>query len=389
MRHQFTRQELYELVWSEPASKLGPQLGISGVGLAKACRRGDIPVPERGYWARLQAGKPVVKRPLPPRGLGMPDSLVVGESSYESYEALRARILSEPIAPPVTFSETLEQVTERVRKLVGKVHVARTLNRPHPLVARLLEEDARRQERRVNSSFVLSTDAPLFETPIERRRLRILNAIFLAVQRSGCRPWLRDKAAHDIGLLVGERNVGFSLECVVQRQRAGGRAKNGGKGTKRAKIKLAIPAARGASASEASWQDTDGRQIEAQLNEAVVALIAAGEAQHRAAVQASREWFIERKAELELEERQRRAEEDRRERERLAKLEQERIDRLFNAANDWRRAGDLRAFVEAVRDANRDLSAPDAIERLRDWADDALAAADRLDPLRGGGLRFD
>jgi len=49
----------------------------------------------------------------------------------------------------------------------------------------------------------------------------------------------------------------------------------------------------------------------------------------------------------------------------------------------------LRAFVEAVRAANRDLRTPAAMERLERWADDALAAADRLDPLRGGELRFD
>ena len=52
--HTFTRQELYDLVWSEPMIKLAARYKISGNGLAKACRRADIPVPERGYWARKQ-----------------------------------------------------------------------------------------------------------------------------------------------------------------------------------------------------------------------------------------------------------------------------------------------------------------------------------------------
>ena len=37
--------------------KLARKLDISDVGLAKACRRHNIPRPPRGYWAKLAAGK--------------------------------------------------------------------------------------------------------------------------------------------------------------------------------------------------------------------------------------------------------------------------------------------------------------------------------------------
>lgn len=49
------RQELYDLVWSEPMIKLGARFGISGNGLKKACKRASIPVPPQGYWNKLQA----------------------------------------------------------------------------------------------------------------------------------------------------------------------------------------------------------------------------------------------------------------------------------------------------------------------------------------------
>jgi hypothetical protein len=68
--HTFTRQELYDLVWSEPIHTFATKYSISGRGLAKACASANIPVPERGYLAKLQAGKNVFKRPLPPRKLG-------------------------------------------------------------------------------------------------------------------------------------------------------------------------------------------------------------------------------------------------------------------------------------------------------------------------------
>jgi hypothetical protein len=52
----FTRQQLYELVWTEPVEKLAGKFGLSDRGLAKLCERHAIPTPPRGYWARKQAG---------------------------------------------------------------------------------------------------------------------------------------------------------------------------------------------------------------------------------------------------------------------------------------------------------------------------------------------
>lgn len=45
---RLSRQALYELVWTEPMSVLAPRLGISDVGLAKICRRFNVPRPGRG-----------------------------------------------------------------------------------------------------------------------------------------------------------------------------------------------------------------------------------------------------------------------------------------------------------------------------------------------------
>jgi hypothetical protein len=60
-----TRAELYAKVWSEPMVKIAKEFGISDRGLAKTCNRLEVPVPPRGYWAKLQAGKRVSKLPLP------------------------------------------------------------------------------------------------------------------------------------------------------------------------------------------------------------------------------------------------------------------------------------------------------------------------------------
>jgi len=62
-----TRDDLYELVWSKPMCELAKAFGISDVALAKRCRGLGIPVPVRGYWARLDAGQTPYRPKLPER----------------------------------------------------------------------------------------------------------------------------------------------------------------------------------------------------------------------------------------------------------------------------------------------------------------------------------
>ena len=57
--HEFRldRAALFDRVWSEPVEKLAKDWGLSGRGLAKVCRRLQIPVPPRGFWAKLEHGQ--------------------------------------------------------------------------------------------------------------------------------------------------------------------------------------------------------------------------------------------------------------------------------------------------------------------------------------------
>jgi hypothetical protein len=52
---RFTREELYEKVWSKSMSSLAKEWGISDVGLAKIWNRQNIPRPDLGYWAKRKA----------------------------------------------------------------------------------------------------------------------------------------------------------------------------------------------------------------------------------------------------------------------------------------------------------------------------------------------
>jgi hypothetical protein len=49
---KLTRNELYAMVWDKPITRLSKEFGISDVGFAKICRKHNIQLPARGYWAR-------------------------------------------------------------------------------------------------------------------------------------------------------------------------------------------------------------------------------------------------------------------------------------------------------------------------------------------------
>src|SRR5205085_1718283 len=62
----FDREALFEAVWNEPMTRLAKRYSISDVGLRKICIAVEVPVPPRGYWAKLAHGKAPVRPALPP-----------------------------------------------------------------------------------------------------------------------------------------------------------------------------------------------------------------------------------------------------------------------------------------------------------------------------------
>jgi hypothetical protein len=298
-----------------------------------------------------------------------------------------SRVLTEPIPPAPTFAEDLAQVAVRVQKLVRKVPAPHVSHRLHPLVARLLDQDERRRQAREKSSYPLLSDAPVFDTPFARRHLRILNALFLALQRAGARPLVRDREGRDTAVEVGRQSVSFVIERIGEIRESRPSARPGMKVQRkpgRPKLRLTIGAFEAGSRGK-SWEDSADAKLEQWLTEIVVELFITGETNYRAGALAAHEWWLQRRAELEEEARRQREEAARRERERLAKLERERVEALLKEAENWRRAADLRSLVEAVRTATV-ASDPGSAVKLDRWANSVLALADRIDPVRAGRL---
>ena len=119
------------------------------------------------------------------------------------------------------------------------------------------------------------------------------------------------------------------------------------------------------------------------MTDIAIQVILTAEIQYRESALRQYQWRVQRKAELEEEERKRKLEAELAEKERQKRIEQGRVDRLLRDAAAFHQAGTIRKYVEAIRStqARESASSPNEVEQWSQWA---LAQADRIDPAIGG-----
>ncbi len=377
--HFFTRKELYDLVWSTAKKNLATQFGVSDVAIGRACRKANIPVPDRGYWARKLSGRAPVRPELPPRFPGSPDRVRIGGDSWATYWSVVSP--TDPLPPEPVFSETLDSVRDRILGLVRKVAYPRlTVDMAHPVVRQLLLDEEERAKEYANRSYVWYQ--PRLSTPSDKRRLRIFNALFLALQRVGCRAFLetardrRDDAEASVS--VGGAFVALRLTEVVEKKR-----KTEEKPAKPTRLRLELVSVPQDTEMKKAWEDFESERIEQHLRDVVIEILFAGELQYRHSERQQYAWLVERKARQEEAERQRVLEVERKAQELEARRQRAEVGRLLSEATSLQRAATIRSYVATVRSRQGGLGVgPDVVER---WAAWALSHADRIDPLRNPG----
>tara|TARA_R110001592_G_scaffold10110_2_gene52751 strand:+ start:12487 stop:13692 length:1206 start_codon:yes stop_codon:yes gene_type:complete len=387
--HDLTRQELYDLAWAEPLRGIAERLGISGSGLAKVCRQNGIPTPDRGYWTKLKAGKPTIKARLPLREPGMPDILRIGGHRHYYGSALTSQLQVDPesvpeIQPPV-FSESIEELTERVRKRIPKtVRASKTMTNLHPQVSRLLAEDAVRKEKERTSPYFV-WDKPLFDSPFERRRLRLMSALCMVLTEARTSPRVEGKEGR-FSVGIGTQRLSITIEPVKP---ASPRKKTATATTENPQepMRLTLPVSTNQGATNDVWEDQDDLPLEERLKEIVLAVIVGGELSYRSGCLRGYKWDVERRHKAIDEVRKKRAEQARLGRERIERIQAEQLKALTDEAAAWRQAAEIRSYVAAVQaeHAKRAISSEASLA----WANWALAEADRIDPLRRDDVRQD
>jgi hypothetical protein len=372
--YEVSRSELYEQVWTVPMSKLAKRYGISDVGLAKICKRNNIPRPARGYWARKEAGYKVVKLPLPPGD----DSIIT--------------------VNPNPFSLIFSRGKDSALKVISshdsnneRVVVPERLSNPHPLIKQ--------------SSELLKACEPsdfgLLEPPKKgcldivvskntlRRALRIMDTIIKSLEKRGHGVFLSESSTktkildvtvsfgineklttkkkqpkdHDLG---GYYKFGHSL-FVEERVPSGNLC-----------LTIHDEARYWSYGCQQNWNDGKKQRLEDRIGSFIEGLVNVA----FATMEHIRQEEEEKRKRIEYEKKRR---DERRRKAELKKRyheEQQRVLNLISDAENWDKAKTIRAYIQEIERLASIGKLPLDLDRdVEEWLKWARAQADRLDPL--------
>jgi len=376
---QFTREQFYEKVWSQPATAMSEELGVPAVLIAKACKDHGIPNPYPGYWTQLRCGKKPKQKRLP----------ATDDPALQTIAFNKTKLLdSLPGKPDTGYDPDIQQILDKALNL-APITVPDSLRNPHPLIVetrrwikinRIHYSERTDEMRSAQPSLAIDVSQEL-----TGRALGIMNTIIRTVNKVGGAVEVRNESGHrrprqTVVCLAGEAIAIRLREKKTQvrltaKEREDWFAKQ---------LKLVPTGRLLLEVGAVQVCDTAGkRRIEDGLNKLVVRMVKLA-AQTRAQRHARETARAKREADERLR-RQREAalQQQRADLTRRQADEQRNVDELRDHADGWRQSQLIRNYLDALsqklvqRDEAIDLDG-EAARYLR-WAHQQ---ADRLDPLR-------
>jgi len=392
---KLTRRQLYDQVWSTSMRLLGPKYGLTDVGLAKVCKKYDIPRPPVGYWAKLEHGKTVYQPKLPPAVEGV-DEII--EFTPKPPQAERS--VSQPL-PVRFFDEGLGALAERVR--AGElVHAVAADLRGCAAITRQTRDAIRANSRKpTRDRYGVLQLPPEYDLPrvtvntssgSEQRALLLVDAIVKTLDALGCKHRKADRE-WDRSVVFELREMQFTLKIRERTKRVDHVLTEAEKrDAKRFKYSFAPKYDHVGTGDlfvelvRSRWNSSflqlkDGKRagpVEDRIAEIALAVLREAdwdlERAHHAEIAHQQKLEAEKRAREEAE--RRRAEEERR------KAEIACQDRLLSLVDDWSAASNLRTFIAemqaVISEATLEEYDRDLLERWLRWAS---RVADERDPF--------
>ena len=352
---RISRSELYEQVWSVSMVRLSEQYGLSDVGLAKICKKHNIPRPPRGYWARKVAGYRVKRLPLQP-GEDVTIEITPNPHSRNVYK--RRNSVSR-----ISISQNTEE---------EPIVVPDRLSSPHPLTKQSSEILNSRQSNEVG--IVNPPKKGCLDTTVSkgalRRALRIMDTIIKVLEKKGYGVYLSEGRTKT-KIQEVPISFGISEKLATKKKRPeehdlDGRYRFGHsrfieERVPSGDLSLTIHKAEDfyLYGCQKNWNDGKKSKLENCINSFVDGLVTVAVAK------------IERDKEREEEERrrierQKQLEEERRKRVELRRMyleEEARVTNLISEAENWKRSQILREYIAEIEKHATDDELPFGLEK--------------------------
>lgn len=353
----YEREKLYEEVWAEPVTIVAKRYGVSDVALHKVCKRMNIPVPPRGYWAKLRAGAKLKKTPLPfHKG---PNKI------YGNQPASEENIETTANGGKVTLAFLDEAERQNILDVCTSIEIKEQLRRPHSLIVEHRDEMALRKKRERESKRHDFYGSGL--SYLSHRNKQEPDKHVLELRVSG------DSMHRAYRLMDAFVRTLESLDCTVV---VDGRDGNTYALVRSEKIRIIMKESDGLTlflddryAKRRNFRDTKTRTLDSLLGDAIVELFETSER-----IRVVRE-------DREREERRRQEEAERRYQHALRQQEEfEKVKALENAATDWHTACIIREYISAIEAGLHNEVDEEKRLRMIEWLAWARDKADWFDP---------
>lgn len=360
---QLTRQQLYDLVWSKPMRQVAIEYNLSDVGLAKICKRHNIPRPPVGYWMKLEHGY------QPQR-----DPLVTSSSHDEDVIEIRNASLADEELPLGADAEAFRNLQKEIDAMDQRKHGDKT----HPLLGRTKEALGKGsanqyglQEPWRDGCIDISVARASFG-----RSIGIMSNLFHMWEARGFKVEIREQGYRGTYVWILDEDIKICLRENTKRIESPGwnpTSALSGRYEFRPTGKLSFRITNFYHGNiQKVWNDTESEPLETKLLEISKGIIEAAYQLHLARLR--REAEDQKRQEL-LRVQQEKEEQVRR--------EHARFDKLLKDCEDWRKSQAIRTYIEEVRKAQiAESSDPKKLEELQEWIDWAMKQADLLDPIR-------
>lgn len=340
------RKELHAMVWSEPFNQLAKKYDLSDSGFRKLCAKHNVPYPRHGYWQKLKYKKPVVVAKLS----------IIGNADEKITIALR-----EPGSEGKSLASPLQlRISEISADPKAPTTVTEHILKPHRLIASTREYYAQIKKNKNYRNENIEIIYLRVEEANRRRALLFIHALVQLLLYRG----------HDIrkGRYGGTVVVINDIEIPISLREANKRIP----GTKAWETSQYFPTGEfilktGEYSQEKEWRDSKTK-IESHLVKIVARLEVNADSEKK--------WREEvRISNLRNEEEKRIREEQ----EHLAREEKKKFDKLWEDAQNFKRAEVIRSYLHAVESHLQLQNSPDpTTQEYIEWA---KQKANELDPI--------
>ncbi len=361
---EISREELYQQVWTTPMSKLAKKYGLSDQGLAKKCRKHQIPRPPVGYWVKLANGKNVAKPPLPE----VTDPILQTVIFYQESQQKRA---PNHALPPEQYPQI---------KKAEAFSVPAKISSYHPLVKASIEAFKERTTDRYGfliPHYLKNTHLDIKATQGTIKRAHYLMHILITLFNSVSWSVKRDDSGYSkhgrTYVVIGDEEIEFQIKEKIRqiphvlteaekKNRYAYPQKYDYLSTGKLSLQLSNTYIEGV---RKAWVDDAKSPLTDKLPEIIQNLILAAE--------------IIKQKRLEREEQYRKWEEERKHAEQLRKLQKIDIDRLnllFEASERWNKIQKAQQFLRLVTQSidKGEITPTDEIHAWIEWVTQKLSS---------------